>query len=356
MKLLLLADINSVHIKKWARSFAERNIETGIYSLSAPHDNWYESHGIKLLSPKDSSATSRLSYFFHANDLKQCITAFVPDIVHAHYATSYGMLLRNSGFHPGVLSVWGSDILVFPKKSFIRRILLKKNLRYADVILATGESLKKETSRYVKSHIGVVPFGVDTSFFKPSQQRDESTLMISTAKALEKIYGIDLLIDVFAALRKKYNHIYLTVAGDGTMKQHYINQVNKLGLDKFVTFTGKLTPEQVAELYGISNIAAFLSVSESFGVSVLEASACGLPVISSAVGGFKDVIKDNETGFLVNRNEKNALIEKFSLLIENKDLRLQMGKQGRDFVVKEFEWKTCVDEQIKVYQSLLEKQ
>ncbi|MFI5203082.1 MAG: glycosyltransferase [Flavobacteriales bacterium] len=355
MRIILLADINSTHIKRWATSLAERKVEVGIYSLSVPSENWYERYGIRLLSPAHETSVPKWRYFLYAKNLKASIALFKPDIVHAHYATSYGLLLRRSGFHPGILSVWGSDVFVFPKKYFFGRFLLRRNLNYPDCIQATGIVLKNETNKYIDRPVSVIAFGVDTVFFKPADNKDDSKVDISIAKSLEKTYGIDLLIDVFYELKKTHKNIFLNIAGDGTMKETYIRKVKELELNHSVSFMGQLTREQVAELYASSDIAVFLSVTESFGVSVIEASACGVAVVCSSVGGHKEVVKNEETGYLVDRNQKQEIIEKLNNLIENKALRQTMGAAGRKFVIEKFEWKKCVDEQLEVYSALLNK-
>ena len=130
MKVLLLADVNSIHTQRWARSLSDQGIEIGIFSLNRPNSDTVKgldclSKPIPVFLPSglndDLSASGlvqKLKYLTVVPSLRKAIKKFNPDIVHAHYASSYGTLGSLSGFHPRILSLWGSDIFDFPKRSF----------------------------------------------------------------------------------------------------------------------------------------------------------------------------------------------------------------------------------------------
>src|SRR6185436_10940833 len=136
MRILLLSDINSTHTRKWAAGIASRGHVTGLFTISNPVTDWYSSRNIVVFNSahgniNTSSVFSILHYRKAAQELNKVIQKFQPDVVHAHYATSYGLIGRWSDFHPFFLSVWGSDLLVFPKKRMLHAGILKKNLRSA---------------------------------------------------------------------------------------------------------------------------------------------------------------------------------------------------------------------------------
>ena len=119
------------------------------------------------------------------------------DILHAHYASSYGLLGALANFHPFILSIWGADIFSFPKKSFLHRYIFNFNLRVADKILSTSQIMAKEIKKYTNKEIIVTPFGIDINTFKPGNKVDkikgEFDFIIGTIKGLEEIYGIEYL-------------------------------------------------------------------------------------------------------------------------------------------------------------------
>src|ERR1051326_9430158 len=131
-RILFLADVNSAHTRKWDVSLAEKGFTIGIFTLSRPESEWYKQNNIIVFNGNinknifSSSALSKMSYLKVIPLAKKAIHKFKPDILHAHYATSYGMIGMRADFHPYIISCWGSDVMDFPKKSFIHKFTLKK--------------------------------------------------------------------------------------------------------------------------------------------------------------------------------------------------------------------------------------
>ncbi|MEY4927561.1 MAG: hypothetical protein RI894_1997, partial [Bacteroidota bacterium] len=181
MKILLLADVTSAHTQKWVEALdATENIELGLFTLTQPVAEGY------TFRLKKTSIFSGLSFaetgLFLGNllpkvqylkvipYLTQVIKTFKPDVLHAHYATSYGLLGALSRKHPFMISVWGSDIYDFPHEGFLNKYIIKYNLSRADLIGSTSKVMKKETERYAPNKpIFVTPFGIDSRVFYPKK-------------------------------------------------------------------------------------------------------------------------------------------------------------------------------------------
>ncbi len=127
MRILILADSNSPHTIKWAKSISEQNISVCVFSIHRPDQNLYtEYQNIQLHSLnidrevqfKGEADHSKLSYLKAIKVIRLIINDFKPDILHSHYASSYGLLGALVRFHPFIISVWGSDVFSFPKRSF----------------------------------------------------------------------------------------------------------------------------------------------------------------------------------------------------------------------------------------------
>jgi L-malate glycosyltransferase len=340
MKILLLADINSSHTKKWVQALTIHGIEVSVFSLTA----------------QVGSDISKLSYFSASKEVKRKIAEFKPDIVHAHYATSYGLLGRKSGFHPLVISCWGSDVMDFPKKSFLHRWILKKNLSSADKILATSKTLVDAIHAVVKKDVEITPFGVDTEVFKPLGSGEKTGLTIGTIKSLEKVYRIDMLIEAFARAKKDFPALKLQIVGQGSQRSSLEQLVERLGLKEDVLFKGAVPHAEIALLHNALDIFVNVSDYESFGVSVLEAMACSKPVVVSNTGGLAEIVKDDSVGYKIPVNDVNALVKKLLLLIDNETLRKKMGENARQWVMNQYEWKNNVSQMISVYEKLVRKQ
>jgi glycosyltransferase involved in cell wall biosynthesis len=118
-----------------------------------------------------------------------------------------------------------------------------------------------------------------------------------------------------------------------------------------VKFIGHVPHAEVPKWLNSFHIYAALSVfdSESFGVSVVEASACGLPVVVSDAGGLPEVVLDGSTGYIVPKRDARAAAEKLLLLAADADLRDRMGREGRAYALKHYEWSENADRMERLY-------
>ena len=366
MKILLLSDANSSHTLKWALSLNNQGMNILLFSLFKPNQEAtkkYEEFGIKILSSdlqgkiKDLRRPnlSKLNYILSLRLLKKTISSFKPDILHAHYASSYGVLGYLSKFRPFLISVWGSDIYDFPNKSKINKWLINKVINSADKICSTSKAMSDILSReYGNSEFEIIPFGINPYNFKPGN-RNESQFIVGTIKSIEKHNGIDCLLDAVKIIIDNYKmkNIQFLIVGDGTQLEEMKIKSSKLYLDKYVSFTGFISPESVVEYYQKMSIFIAVSTRESFGVSILEAAACEVPAITSDVGGLPEVNKHNETGLVISPKSPGELAKAIKKLVNNNSLRERMGKKARQRVIQEFNWETNIQKMISVYNDIV---
>ena len=359
MRVLFLADINSSHVQKWVTSLANSGFEIFVFTLSPCISNWSQKKNIRVFyapygHTKNNNLVSKLSYLRNVFFLKKCIAEIKPDIVHAHYATSYGLLGNLAGFRPLIISVWGSDVLDFPAKSFIHSYILSRNLKSAFAVCSTSNSLTKEVLRLTGIKAVQIPFGVDTSVFKPDNSQHpvpSTTITIGTIKALESIYRIDLLLASFAMVKAKFDslNLKLLLVGDGSLMNELKLMAEKLGISNDVVFAGKIAYDHIVDYHNAIDIFVNVSSYESFGVSVLESSACSKPVIVTNTEGLNEVVVDKETGYLVSLGNVNDVAEKLEWLVSDVHLRISLGERGRKFVKRNYEWKNCVEQMKDLY-------
>ena len=367
MKILVLADPVPSHTVKWINSLSEAGIEILLFGLSEYNYELYNRDiNIEIYKTPNSikyrtdGSILKSLYLSAYPSLRNILKKFEPDILHSYYASSYGLLGSLCRFHPFLISVWGNDVFDFPKKSFIHKFILQSILTKPDEIFSTSKVMAKETSRYTKKKIEIVPFGVDTEVFKPGKVKsifNENDVIIGTVKALEYNYGIENLIKAFFILEEKYKNVSLKllIVGGGSLENKLKEQA-KLFIEKGkIVFTGHVPYNKVHEYHNMIDIAVFPSVSESFGVSVIEASACEKPVIITDVGGMPEIVDNNITGIIVKSLDENKLAEAIGKLIIDKNLRRGMGEKGRKKVIKDFYWKNNVDKMISHYESVLKK-
>ncbi|ALO36465.1 hypothetical protein CMT41_18240 [Colwellia sp. MT41] len=165
------------------------------------------------------------------------------------------------------------------------------------------------------------------------------------------------LLKAFAILvqRKKLtvNDIYLTVVGDGNEMQALIVLAEGLGISSLIEFTGARS--NIAELLSNSDVFVLSSIAEGIPMTVLEAMASSLPVISTNVGGLAELVTDDETGYLVEKQNAEALSSAMEKYINNSKLIKLHGRSARSYIFKHFSEQKMVSEYLRLYQELLGK-
>ncbi|MES2592723.1 MAG: glycosyltransferase [Bacteroidota bacterium] len=366
MRILLLSDINSAHTQKWATALAEKGLDIAIFSMSQPDNDWFSKFGIRSINSLGINKKKlngrllyKLSYIMLLPNLRSAIAEFKPEIIHSHYASSYGLLGALSGFHPFIISAWGSDVMEFPHKNLLNKKILKYNLKKSDYIFATSDAIVKAIAGLSNKTIKKIPFGIDTSYFIPTKIAELTfpleCIVIGTVKSLEEIYGIDLLIKAFKKVNdnNKNQLLKLLIVGSGSKTQEYNALVKELQIADNVLFTGKVEYSKVVNYHNMIDIFVNVSRSESFGVSVLEASSCGKPVIVSNTGGLPEVVVNGKTGFLVESQNIDAIANAIEKLIGDEKLRSRMGENGRIFVQEHFDFRENVNDTLTIYKQLI---
>lgn len=353
-KLCLLANASSPHTQKWAIELSKRGWAVELISFLPAEIPNIPVH----LVPK--ALGGKIDFILRIRWVEKKIKEIQPDLLHAHYATSFGFLGALSGIHPFFLSAWGSDIFSFPRKSPFHRFLLEWILGKADYLCSTSHVMAQEMRLYIEGDEGieVIPFGVDVQQFSPIEQnasRRSEKIIFGVAKYLQPVYGLDLLIQAFAQfVKKEPGPALLRIAGDGPELTRLQALAAKLGIADKVEWWGAIPNSYVAEFYRGLDVVVVPSRQESFGVTAVEGSACERPIIASRVGGLPEVVLDGETGMLIEPENIESLAQAMEYLMEHPEERTRMGKAGREFVLKYYDWQKNVTQMEQVYHAVLE--
>lgn len=365
MRVLLLADTYSEHTEKWALGLSSQKIEIGLFSFNKASYSWYNNQpNITLLFEpqfqlEGLKGTQKISYLKHVKKLKEVIQIFKPDILHAHYATSYGLVGALAKFHPLVISAWGTDVMKFPQKSFVNKAILKYNLKKADAICATSYTIDGYLKPVTNKTVNVIPFGVDVDLFKRKTPEgslfDSQTFVFGCVKSHEKLYNLDITITSFAKLAAKFpdKKMKLMLVGEGSETSKLKLLAEELKISNHVVFTGRVPFGQISNYYNMLDVLINISEYESFGVSVIEAMACEKAVIVTNTGGLKEIVENTLYGELVevgNTEQTVAAMEKYLL---NPELAEMAGTNGRQKVLAKYNWHDNILQMISVYKQLL---
>lgn len=310
---------------------------------------------------RDNAALSqrildKMVYFKAIRLLRQQVHRFKPDFLHAHYACSFGLIGALAGFHPYVLSVWGSDVYNYPRQGSIYRHLLTFTLKKSDYILSTSHCMARETNKYTPKPICVTPFGVDMLRFAPMSVADKpAAFVVGNVKTLKHCYGIDTLIRAFAIVHHHHpkTDMRLLIAGTGPDKEQLETLCNTLGIRHLVDFLGYIPNAELPKLYAKFDVSVSLSREESFGVVAVEAMSCGCPVVTSDAEGFCEVVNNGVTGYIVPKDNPEAAAEAIVRLIDNPQIRASMATAARQRVAELYDWERNVDTMMAIYQRVI---
>jgi glycosyltransferase involved in cell wall biosynthesis len=353
MKICYLANSASIHTTRWANYFSRKGHQVEILSFepAISLDARVKVHQVGRRLP------FKIHYFFSGAAVRRLLKQIQPDVLHAHYASGYATLGRLAGFHPYVISVWGSDIFDFSQKSPLHRRIVVANLHSADRICSTSRAMASEIRLCCQREINLTPFGVDCERFRPQPHSNGTgEFVVGIVKTLEPNYGIEYLIRGFSVFSKRTTQarkLRLIIAGDGSLRDSLQRLARDLNIDGQTTFLGFVRHERVPEILGRFSVFVAPSVLESFGVAVVEASASGLPVVVSRIGGLPEVVQDRVTGILIPPRDPTAIADALEELLKDEQLRSRLGTNGRNFVLENYEWTENASRMERIYKSLL---
>ncbi|MEM3907197.1 MAG: glycosyltransferase family 4 protein [Nitrososphaerota archaeon] len=302
------------------------------------------------------------------------------DIIHIHDARSFQAistyLLQKTKDIPYAFQPHGSYLSLsdLPKqyhvetlRLIIDKVISQRVVRNASRIIALNrfEAEQYRAMGVPEEKIAIIPNGIDLSeytnlppkgSFKSKHNIPEDKKIILYLGRIHKIKGIDFLIKAYAYLVKKIGckDTILVIAGpdDG-----YLNEakalVKSLKIDDSVMFTGPLYGRDKLEAYVDSEVYVLPSRYETFPMTVLEAYACGKPVIASNVSGLKELIVEGETGFLFKVGDVEQLAAKMLYILRNEDITVKIGLAGRSFVKENFEIGKTIAMLERIYESIV---
>ncbi len=310
---------------------------------------------------------------------------FKPHIVHTHGAKS-GFIGRVVAFLcrvPVIVHTFHGHVFHSYYSPFKTRliILLERLLaKLSTHIIALSPHQKVELSSYygiaAADKISIIPLGINQAYFQENieEKKERFNALFPSSIGAIKIGIISRIVPIKnhqlfldAALRllhqPKYQHLHFFIVGNGDMRPQLAQYVqdNEALID---TAAGQKSPshfhftdwiQDIAMVHHSLDIIVLTSFNEGTPLSLIEAQFCGKPVIATNVGGVKDVVVDGETGYLINSNDVDALVQKLALLADDAALRKIIGQKAHQFTEKHFSLQAQVDRTKLFYKTALNK-
>lgn len=298
-------------------------------------------------------------------DLPAILHAESPDIVHTHLTVSC-LLGRIAAMMVGVEAIVVHDheadaeIFITPAPLLALKRLLEPRLpsrevRYI-VISHSALSYAREVRRLPVSKLILVPNGVDIAYLECGRVSSNTARaqiglpadvpLIGCAGRMAPEKGIDLLLEALSRL----SGVHAAIAGRGPLADEMQAYARKLGVAERAHFLGHL--DDIRPLFWACDIYVQPSRREAFGLAAAEASALGLPVVASRIGGLRDVVLDGVTGRLLQPGNVDELASTLNTLLENVEYTKMLGFAGKNYVGQYFAIDTVVNRIDEVYQEI----
>jgi len=361
LRLAFLADPNSVHTRRWLAYFAERGHDVllldGYRTVIAPglHEriqvHRYEAHAPVRL-PFISSLQG-------GGALRRLLSRLHPDLLHAHYLTRHGWQARLSGFHPYVVSPWGSDLFVTPRRSRRARWWARATLGAADLVTVVSEPMRDAAvaAGARPARIESVQFGVDTARFAPGPP-DEGVVarlgragrVIFSSRALRPIYRQEVVIDALTALPADVSLALTARNADPAYRAALGSQIDRLGLRDRVRILDDVSDADLPHLLRLAAVVVSVPDSDGFPISVLEAMASGTPVVATDLPPIRPVLGPIAPELLVPVGDSGALATALRGVLEMEpSARDRLGAALRKYTVGVADYATNMDRMEGLY-------
>jgi glycosyltransferase involved in cell wall biosynthesis len=264
------------------------------------------------------------------------------DLVHQHFGgRSVRWMARRTTGAPLIMHLHGRVMETEPN-NMVRMVLAD-----ADAVIANSAA----TAACVEGIRPEVIYPGAPLFSPPADVTRREPVVIGSAARLVPLKGISFLIDAVARLATELPGLQLEIAGTGEEEDSLRKQAAQLGIGDRVRFLG--WREDLGRVMSAWQLYCQPSIEEGLGITVLEAMATGLPVIASDVGGIPEVVQHGVTGYLVSVGSVEALSEHLRLLVQNRELRQELGSAGYRRVREQFSEELMVSRVVEVYDQVL---
>lgn len=265
-----------------------------------------------------------------------------PDLVHAGPIQSSAFVCALAGFHPLVSMSWGYDLLVDGKLDQKMRSITRYTLMNSDAMVGDCQTIRQEAIASGMHTEGIVtfPWGINLQHFRPNPEliKDTDTFTLLSTRAWESIYGIDTIAQAFVESARRIPQLRLVMLGDGSLDR-YIRQIFLEGsVLEQVNFAGFVEQAELPAYYQSADLYIAATHSDGSSISLLEAMACGTPVLVSNIPGNKEWIESGKEGWLFPVGDSAALSASINHAWEQRTCLTAMGQAARTAAERSADW------------------
>lgn len=311
LTLAYLGDVNSIHLRRWAGTFAERGHRTFVL---VPEDVVIEPGlptrlEVERYVPYSGSKVLPVGAIRARRSLRVLLERLAPDVLHAHYLTTYGWTARLSGFRPYAITVWGSDVLITARESLRARAYARLALASASLVTADSAALLQATvaagARPDLSH--EIQFGVDPAEFSPGDDPAvlrrrlglEDRRVVFAPRTIAPLYRHEVLVEALAGLPPDVVVVMTRHLAQAGSLAHLEELAERLQLSERLRIVPTANRAEMVELYRMADVVVTIPAQDGTPVSLLEALAVGRPVVASDIPANREWLREVDPTLLV---------------------------------------------------------
>jgi len=346
-RILYIADSTSIHTQRWLRYFVDKGYDIHLITIGRKRRILpYARHVMNF----DQFYYGSPSFIPNLLKARRLISSIRPDILHAHFVHQYGWLGALSGFHPFVLTGWGTDILELPHASRFKfgKWLTQYALRRADAVTVTSEAAQREAvalgARAKK--VEVIFWGVDTKKFRPDtdtgQLRADINIpagapVILSNRSFAPLYNNDIIIEAMTGVLRKYPAAILILQNAGGVQggEHGLKALaEQRGILRSLRFLPPFEHDMLPPLYALADIYVSVPSWDAGPVSLKEAMACACAPVISNVPGPMEWVRHEENGLVVPVRDPDKLARAVCRLLANPDMKGRFNEKNRKIILE----------------------
>lgn len=281
------------------------------------------------------------------------------DLTHSFFTVPCGfisMLLKWEFGLPYIISLRGSDVPGYSERfvglyRWVTPTILKI-WKGAAFVISNSQGLKELALKSEsKKEIGVIYNGIDTHEFFPAEKKNSDLFTIICVSRVTPRKGIRFLIQAFKILSARYDNIRLLIVGDGNEKKSLEDLVQAIDIKEKVEFAGIVAHDKLLPYYQRADIFVLPSLNEGMSNVMLEALACGLPIVATNTGGTKELLTDGLNGLVVRMKDADDLADKIEKLILDGEKKKSMSMESRKLAEK-MSWSVVASEYVQLYKKI----
>jgi glycosyltransferase involved in cell wall biosynthesis len=368
LRIAYLGDANSIHFRRWVSFMAERghSVTLLIADGKTVAPGLPDSIGIERFTPFTSRRIRPLGVIVSRRSLSRALARIQPDVLNAHFLTVHGYHAWISGFHPYVITLWGSDVFIKPKKSRLAALLAWITLRAADMVMVNSEMLKKGALEVgaPAEKTEMIQFGVDLDRFAPgpdpAQLRARLGLVgkrvVFSPRNITPLYRHQVVVQALANLPADVTVVMSRHRAQPEELAAIESQAQALGLSDRLVVVPEIAHDEMPDFYRMADVVVSIPASDSTAVTILEALACERQIVAGSLPSVREWLGELDPAALVPIDDVAATTAALARAFARTPAeRAEVGRSGRAIVKARADQARSLANVERLYRELAER-